>query len=255
MSSRGGDGTSAVTVEQSLKRDLALACRILAATGQGDTIFGHVSARLSGWNRFWMKPAGMGLEEVCEDDLVLLDFQGRTLAGHRPRHEEYPIHAEIMRARSEVLAVVHTHPRFSIALAARGVELRPVSHEGSFFWPPGVPIFDAFTDLVRTREQGEAVARALGNGRAVFLRNHGIAVPGTSVAEACCAAIMLERAAELQLLAHPSAEATFLHTPEGEARAKQAIWSPERLRSIFEYYVRMVAGTEPANTTSTKRRS
>jgi ribulose-5-phosphate 4-epimerase/fuculose-1-phosphate aldolase len=236
-----------VTEEQSLKRDLVLACRILAAQGQGDAIFGHMSARLPGWDSFWMKPTGIGLEEVCEDDLILLDFEGQVLAGHRPRHEEYPIHAEIMRARSDVLAVVHTHPRKSIALAARGLELRPVSHEGSYFWPPGVPTFDAFTDLVRTREQGEAVARALGNRRAIFLRNHGIAVPGTSVAEACCAAIMLERAAEIQLLVQPSAEATILHTPEEEAQAKQAIWYPERLRTIFEYFARKVVGTPTGN--------
>lgn len=224
--------------EVALRRDLALACRILAAEGQGDAIFGHVSGRLPGWDRFWMKPTAIGLEEVREEDLILLDFDGAILAGDRPRHEEYPIHAEIMRVRPDVLSVVHTHPRHSIALAARGAELRPVSHEGSYFWPPGVPLFDRFTDLVRTREQGAAVAGALGDRRAIFLRNHGIAVAGASVVEACCAAIMLERAAELQLLAQPTPDAPLLHTPEDEARRKQAIWFPERLRATFEYYGR-----------------
>jgi L-fuculose-phosphate aldolase len=210
-----------------------------------DAIFGHLSGRLPGWERFWMKPAGIGLEEVHEEDLVLLDFEGRILAGQRPRHEEFPIHAEIMRTRPEVMAVVHTHPRHSVALSARGSELRPVGHEGSFFSPPGVPIFDQFTDLVRTREQGQAVAAALGECRAIFLRNHGIAVPGSSVAEACCAAIILERAAEVQLLAQPTADAPILYTPDDEARRKRAIWYPEqdphlpeRIRVLFDYYVR-----------------
>ncbi len=224
--------------EPELKRDLVLACRILAAQGQGDGIFGHVSGRLPGWDRFWMKPTAIGLEEVDEDDLILLDFDGRILAGDRPRHEEYPIHAEIMRMRPDVLSVVHTHPRYSIALAARGAELRPVSHEGSYFWPPGVPIFDRFTDLVRTREQGAAVAAALGDRRAIFLRNHGIAVPGASIPEACYAAILLERAAEIQLIAQPTADAPLLHTPEDEARRKRAIFFAERIRVVFEYYTR-----------------
>ncbi len=228
--------------EPALKRALVYACRILAMEGQGDNIFGHVTARLPGWERLWMKPAAMGLDEVTEDDLVLLDFDGNVLAGHRQRHEEFPIHAEIMRARPEVAAVVHTHPRYSVAFSARGGELRPVAHEGSFFWPPGVPVFDEFTDLVRTRAQGEAVARKLGTARAVFLRNHGIAVPGRTVVEACYASLMLERAAEMQLLAQPTAEAPLLHTPEDEAVQKQRIWYPERMQAVFDYYVRKLEG-------------
>jgi ribulose-5-phosphate 4-epimerase/fuculose-1-phosphate aldolase len=223
-----------------LKRDLAFACRILAANGQGDNIFGHVSARAAEADRFWMKPAALGLEEIGPDDLLLLDFDGNILEGSskHPRHEEFPIHAEVFRARPEVMAVVHTHPKFSIAFAARGLELRPVSHEGSFFWPPGVGVFDRFTDLVRTREQGTQVAQALGSRRALFLRNHGIVVADASIHEVVWAALALERAAELQLLAQPTPSSPLLHTPEHEARQKQAIWYPARARAIFDYYVR-----------------
>lgn len=229
---------STASGESGLKRDLALACRILAAQGQGDAVFGHVSARLPGWDRFWMKAGGIGLEEVREADLLLVDFDGRVLEGDGPRHSEYPIHAEVMRARPEVLAVVHTHPRHCIALAARGAELRPVCHEGCFFWPPGVPVFGDFADLVRTREQGEQVARCLGGARAVFLLDHGVVVAGTSVPEACYLAIALERAAEIQLLAQPAPDAEFHHTTEEEARVKQQILTPEHLRPVFEYYAR-----------------
>ena len=224
--------------EASLKRDLALACRIVAAEGQGDTIFGHVSAREPGSNRFWMKAAGLGLDEIRSDDLLLLDFDGHVLAGQHPRHEEFPIHAEVFRARPEVLCVVHTHPPYSIALAARGTPLRPVSHEGSFFWPPGVPVFDRFTDLVRTADQGRLVASALGQKTALFLRNHGIVIAHATIHEAVWAALSLERAARIQLLAQHAPDAPILHTPEDEARQKQAIWSPDRARAVFEYYVR-----------------
>jgi L-fuculose-phosphate aldolase len=185
-----------------------------------------------------MKPAAMGLEEISPDDLVLLDYAGQVIQGQRPRHEEYPIHAEVLRLRPDVTCVVHTHARYGIAFAARGGQLLPVSHEGSFFWPPGVPIFDQFTDLVRTREQGQAVATALGSGRAVFLRNHGVVVAGATIAEAVWLALSLERAAELQLLAQPTADAKILHTPEEEARQKQAIMYPERTQAVFDYYVR-----------------
>ena len=223
--------------EAALKRDLVVACRVLAANGHGDNILGHVSARLPGWDRFWMKGAGLGLDEVTEDDLLLLDLDGDVLEGTRRPHEEYPIHSEIMRAHPDALAVVHTHPKFGIAFAARGLELRPVSHEGAYFWPPGVPTFTEFTDLVRTRAQGEAVVRALADARALFLLNHGIAVRGSSVEDATVAAIILERSAEIQLLAQPSPDAPLRHTSAEEAVKKHAIWPP-RMRAIFEYYAR-----------------
>ena len=225
--------------EADLKRDLAFACRILAAEGQGDNIFGHVSARAAGSDRFWMKPSRLGLEEIQPADLLLLDFSGEVLAGRHPRHEEFPIHAEVFRARPEVTCVVHTHPPYSIAFAARGGQLRPVSHEGNFFWPHGVPVFDRFTDLVKTAEQGQMVAAALGQGSALFLRNHGVVVAHSTVEQAVWAAISLERAAQVQLLAQASPEAPVLHTPEHEMpRKKASIWSADRARAVFEYYVR-----------------
>lgn len=226
--------------ERHLRRDLALACRILAANGQGDSVYGHVTARLPGRDRYWMKPAWLGLEEVAEDDLLLVDLDGNVLAGERLRHSEWPIHSEVMRARPDVNAVVHTHPKFSIALAARGSALRPLSHEACYFWPPEVPVFEEFTELVRTPEQGRAVAGVLGAARAVFLRNHGIVVPGADVAEACCAAVLLERAAEIQLLTE-NGGATPKHTAADEAlRKREQIYRASALRSVFEYYARRV---------------
>jgi L-fuculose-phosphate aldolase len=225
--------------EAALRRDLALACRILGNNGHGDNIYGHVSARLPGADRLWMKAHRVGLEEVTEEDLLLIDLDGNVLAGPaQRRHTEYPIHTEIMRARPDVTSVVHTHPVHSVAFAARGLELRPVGHEGSFFWPPGVPIFDEFTDLVRTRAQGEAVARELADGPAVFLRNHGIAVGERSIEWATCVAILLEKAAQVQLLAQPSNDVAFAHTPKDEAVRKRAIWSDESIGAMWRYYVR-----------------
>lgn len=224
--------------ESALKRDLVLACRILAAEGHADNIYGHVSARLPGAELIWMKGSGVGLDEVRDEHLVRMDLDGERRGGWQRRHEEFPIHTELMRARPEVTSVVHTHPKFSIACAARGLELRPVSHDGAYFWPPGVPTFSEFTDLVRTPAQGAAVSRALGGAKAIFLRNHGIAVVGPSVAEACYAALMLERAAELQLLAQPAAGAEFHHTSREEALRKKEMWYPGAVRASFDYLAR-----------------
>jgi len=223
--------------EGALRRDLVLACRILGANGHGDNIYGHVSARLD-QSRILMKAHHVGLEEMSENDILILDLDGNVLGGSGKRHTEYPIHTEIMRARPDVMAVVHTHPIHSVAFAARGLKLRPVGHEGNFFWPPEVPVFDEFTDLVRTREQGEAVARCLADRPGMFLRNHGIAVAERSLEWATCAAILLEKAAQVQLLAQPANDVTFAHTSADEALAKRRIWFPESIDAMWRYYVR-----------------
>src|SRR5688500_20388245 len=99
-SSRGKD-------EAKLKRTLADACRILAMADQGDDVWGHATARVPGTDTFWMKPAGLGLEEIRPEDLLLIDIDGKVLRGRLPRHSEVFIHSEILRARPEVGAVVH----------------------------------------------------------------------------------------------------------------------------------------------------
>ena len=63
-------------------------------------------------------------------------------------------------------------------------------------------------------------------------------VVGPTVAEACYAAVMLERAAEIQLLAQPTADAKIHHTSEEEALRKKTIWYPGAIRAAFDYLAR-----------------
>src|SRR2546425_1712128 len=127
---------------------LAASCRILAAEGQGDMVWGHASVRDPGGRGLWIKTADLGLEETTRDDLMLIDREGNVLVGEGPRHSEFPIHAEVMAARREIGCVVHTHPRAAVAFAAAGEPLRPVSHEGTYFVPPDIPLFTETSDLI-----------------------------------------------------------------------------------------------------------
>jgi ribulose-5-phosphate 4-epimerase/fuculose-1-phosphate aldolase len=151
-----------------LRRELAYACRILAANGQNDSVYGHVTYREAGAQTFWMKPAALGLDEITPETLIRVDLEGRVVEGELPRHLEFPIHAEIFRARPGITCVVHTHPIYSIAFAATEQPLRAVSHEGAQFTPPDVPRFTCTSDLITTRELGEEVARTMGGSLAIL---------------------------------------------------------------------------------------
>lgn len=223
------------------KEMLAYGCKVLALEGQGDIIWGHVTLRVPGDpERLYMKPAAMGLEEIEVADLIEVDLHGRKVGGERPSHSEVFIHTGIMRARPEVSCVVHTHPPHAVAFGSLDRPLLPVGHEGSLF-TDSLPIFSETTDLIVTRELGEALARTLGQHNAALLRNHGLVTTGGSVvAEAVMTALILDKACRVQLLAE-SAGGPEAWTDSEEARTKkERIYYPSAIENAFDYYVRAV---------------
>lgn len=221
------------------REDLVLGCRILAMEGHTDKHLGHLSARGRGEPWYLMKASGYGLEEIDREKILLLDRDGARLDGAGERHNEYPIHGEIYKLRPDVRCVVHTHPTYGKAFSALREPLRPLTHEGCWFVPPP-PRFEETSDLITTPELGRAVAECLGSRDALFLRNHGIVVVGSSVQEACLRAIMLEEAVRVQLLVPPSRSPEW--SPEPEALSKQRkIFRQEALENLWRYYVRKLA--------------
>lgn len=219
---------------------VAAASRILAGAGQDDLIWGHASARDPEGRGLWLKSAQWSLAEITADRVQLVDPDGVVLEGEGPRHSEYPIHAEIMAARPDVGAVVHTHPPYAVALAATGQPLRPVSHAANFFVPPAVPRFTDTADLILTRDLGRSVAATLGDARALFLVNHGIVTVGSTLEEATVAAVLLERACQQQLLTASAGGWPSWSSPEESLRKREHIYSKAAVDAVWAYLVRQL---------------
>src|SRR3984885_14100505 len=178
--------------------ELALAHRILAAEGHEDRTSGHVSWRDPSGRGFWMKRSQIGMDEVYgPEDLLLVDWDGKVLSGKGNRHHEWPIHAEILRARPDVNAVGHTHAFYSQIFAATDEPMHPVGKEGAWF--DDQPKFQETCSLIRTPELGVRAAATLGSADAVFLMSHGIAFVGTTIRECTMVGIYLEAAVRAQV--------------------------------------------------------
>jgi L-fuculose-phosphate aldolase len=181
-----------------LLSQLALACRQLAHEGHEDGNWGHLAARDPGGRGFWLKRSGIGLSEVGgPEDFILLDFDGEQLAGDGGRHLEWPIHAEILRARADVAATAHTHALPFALFSATDVELRQLIHESTAF-AAGVPRFRVTSDLIVTPELGRLLAQDLGDARAVLMASHGGTVAGRTVADLAVSVICLTKAIDAQ---------------------------------------------------------
>ena len=218
-----------------LKQKLIDAGRILEAAGQGDLTRGHVSIRVPGDAlHFYMKPHSMGLDEITLDNIVVCNLDGEKMSGGGRRHSEVFIHAEIYKARPEVMSVIHTHPTHAVAFSATGRPLLPISQPAVAF-ADGLPRFTDTIDLIRTPDKGAGVARALGACKAVLLRNHGVAVVGACVEEATVLALMLENACEIQLLAEAGGGIGDTFSAEAIERLHRDITRPEQYTINFDY--------------------
>ena len=221
-----------------LRQLVSLGCRVLGQGDQGDLIWGHVSARDPSGRGVWMKASGLGFEEVGPDQVLLVSWDGEVLEGTGRRHAEFPIHTEVMRARPEVGAVIHTHSPAAVALGALGVPLRPISHEANLFVPPDLARYTQTGDLILTEELGRSVADALGDRNAAMMVNHGIVVAGLDVPTATVTAFLLDRACRTQLTAM-AAGGWPTWSSSAESLAKRGHCYPEPLLDgAWDYLVR-----------------
>jgi L-ribulose-5-phosphate 4-epimerase len=188
-----------VTVADEQRQLLATACHILFKLGLSDYL-GHPSVRLDA-DRVLIKPKHSpkvrGMDTMRPEDMVVVDLNGKLVEGeHEPPSERF-IHTEIYRARPDVVSVVHTHQPMATLLGIVGLPILPLLHvEASVVEQQPVPTF-ACAELIVSRDQGRAVAEALGNHRVCHLQGHGIVSVGPSVQEATLGAIHLERLAEV----------------------------------------------------------
>ena len=189
-----------------VEETIATACRLLAYLGLVRETTGHVSARLDD-RRMLIRCRGQleaGLVHTQAEAVRRVDFDGANLdgAGSYETPTELPIHGEIYRARPDVRAVVHAHPRASLVCTLLGLELQPIF--GAFdpnamaLSVDGVPIFPR-SILVRERAVGAELARTLGMKPVCILRGHGTVTTGASVQEATIRAIQLETLASITL--------------------------------------------------------
>ena len=217
---------------------VAQGCRVLGAQGHGDLIWGHVSARDPDGRGVWMKAATYGFDEIAPDRVMLVSPEGEVLEGEEQRHAEYPIHTEVVRARPDVGAVVHTHAPNAVAFAALELPLRPISHEGTLFVPPDVARFTRTGDLILTATLGGEVAASIGQRNAVLLVNHGIVTVGPDVPTAVVTAVLLERACRVQLAAMAAGQITRWSNDEEALEKRAHCYSPELLAQAWAYLVR-----------------
>ncbi len=182
-------------LKNKLKRKIVRVCRIMLKENLNINPFGNVSCRLG--KRILITPSGMSYEKMRAKDVVEIDLEGKSYGG-KPS-SEYRMHIEIYKAREDVKAIIHAHPKYATAFAVSRVGI-PVFLE-EIAEVVGSSIEVSKYALPGSKELARIAAEALRNKNATLLANHGVVCVGDSLEEALDILRILERSAEIYILA------------------------------------------------------
>jgi ribulose-5-phosphate 4-epimerase/fuculose-1-phosphate aldolase len=213
-------------VPPALIEDLVLGSRILAEFGVVDA-FGHVSARSPANPQHFLMSRSLAPALVTTEDIMEFDQDGNAVdARGRQVFLERFIHAEIYRARPDVMGIVHAHSPGVVPFSVSKTPLRPLFHNTAFL-AAGVPVWDIAKDfgvtnmLVADNAKGKSLADTLGDKSVVLMRGHGDVTVGPNVRVAVFRAYYTDVNARLQAQAIGlGGEITYL-SPEEGAKADQ----------------------------------
>ncbi|AXK84525.1 aldolase [Nocardia farcinica] len=229
--------------EWTTRQKLALTCRALYDAGHDSGLAGQITARAEQPGTYYTQRLGLGFDEITDANLLLVDEDLQVLEGSGMANPANRFHSWIYRARPDVRCIVHTHPfhvaalsMLEVPLVVSQMDIAPLYDDCAFLpdWP-GVPVGN---------EEGEIITAALGDKKAVLLAHHGHVVAGASIEEACSLAVLIERAAALQLAA--MAAGTIAPLPDRLAReAHDWTLTPRRSQANFAYYARRALVRHP----------
>jgi ribulose-5-phosphate 4-epimerase/fuculose-1-phosphate aldolase len=229
--------------------DLAASLRMAARLGLSEGICNHFSALVPGYPElFLVNPYGLAFEEITASSLLVCDFDGNVIAGDgKPEATAFYIHARLHLNKPGAVAAFHTHMPNATALAM--LEGEPLAWAGqtALKFYGRVAVDEHYNGLALDNREGDRIAASMGAADILFLKNHGVMVTGSSIAQAWDDLYYLERAAEVQLKAMSSGRALKAIEPEVLLRTARQMGEEdaESARLHLESVKRILARHEP----------
>jgi L-fuculose-phosphate aldolase len=200
-------------LQQAIKQELVDAIRMLEHAEYIDHN-GHCSVRRDAGS-FYINSGSSMRASLTVEDIVAIDLDGRPVDGGNVKPPlEFPIHAEVYRARPQVNAVFHTHPQWSTYLTMTGVQQKVVYAQASLLGD--MPVMDSPMS-VNTKEMGEKMVAIMANNPVVMLKAHGVVAAGENILECFAYAAYVEENAHRQYMAMQIGEPYVFTTAEQDA--------------------------------------
>ncbi|KAG1786906.1 class II aldolase/adducin domain-containing protein [Suillus plorans] len=196
-----------------LKFRLAQAYRIFGKYGYDEGVAGHITVRvrvtLISVSQFTKLRQGVHFKLIQPEDLLLVDHGGKIQENESGpsrwlNRAAYMIHSAVHEARPDAICAAHSHTPYAKAFSALGIPLDPLTQDSCAFYEDHA-LYSEFRGIVDDREEGLAIANALGSKK-----NHGILVATKSIESTVFYFISLEKCCKVQMVVDQAAAARGL---------------------------------------------
>ena len=189
---------------EELKKDVLKANLLLPKYNLVTFTWGNVSGidRKSGL--VVIKPSGVPYETMTEDDMVVVDLDGKVVEGKWKPSSDTPTHVELYKAFPSCGGIVHTHSRWATSFAQAGKGIAPLgTTQGDYFYGE-IPCTREMTDEEikgeYEKETGKVIIETFRDINpeeipAVLVHSHGPFTWGKDASEAVHNAVVLEEVA------------------------------------------------------------
>jgi len=176
--------------EAQARETVVAAIRELGASGLNRGTSGNVSLRFG--TSMLITPSAVPPAELTADAIALMDLQAEDgrFKGPRKPSTEWRFHRDILRARPEVNAVVHTHAPYATVLAIGRRPIPAIHYMIAAFGGPSIRCSGYAT--FGTPELSALALDALDGRNGCLLANHGAITVAPTMARALWLAVELE---------------------------------------------------------------
>lgn len=198
-----------------MSNDLAIRTSIVEALqsmnrlGINKGTSGNISVRSD--KGFYISPTGVGYTGMTPEQIVLMNWDG-TYEGDILPSSEWQFHRDILRERSELNAVVHTHSTYATSVSILERDIPAIHYVVAA--AGGKDIRCAKYATFGTEELGRSILEAMRDRRACLMAHHGVIAAHINLAKAMALAVTVEEMAHLYLLSLRLGEPPILSDDE-----------------------------------------
>jgi L-fuculose-phosphate aldolase len=195
----------AMSDELALRTELIEACRSMNRLGINKGTSGNISVRHA--DGFLISPTGIPYEKLVPEHVVAMRWDA-TYEGDVLPSSEWRFHRDILLARPDLTAIVHTHSTHATAVSILERDIPAIHY--AIASSGGASIRCAPYQIFGSQELADSVVKALEGRRACLMAHHGVIAAHVSIARAMALAVTVEELAHQYLLCLPLGEPPVL---------------------------------------------
>ncbi|MBQ8476005.1 class II aldolase/adducin family protein [bacterium] len=153
------------------KNEIIYWSKRLYQKGMAPATSGNISVKAD--KNILISASGVCLNDMDENDIVLIDYNGKVLEGNKKPSSEKIMHSAIYTQRDDINAIIHCHCPAITAFAAAGVAIdKTILPDFTVLFDDEVPLVPFYPPS--TIELADEVGKYFEKYSTVLLKNHGV---------------------------------------------------------------------------------